>query len=300
MGELSIRNLIDRVERGEIRIPAFQRGFVWDAERISFLMDSIHKGYPFGSVILWQTRERLKTERQLGPFQLPDPEDNFPINYVLDGQQRLTSIFGTFQTDLTPEGSEGWPTVYFDFAADVDLQESQFIILEDGLVANPKRHFPINTFFNTTEYRKATRDLSDAEVEIIDKVQSNFKEAKIPTQDIVTDNRGKVAIVFERVNRLGVELDVLQLLSAWTWSEDFDLQKKFEELAEVLAPFGFGEVGADSNLLLRCCSAIIAGDAAPSTLMNMNGAEVRERFDEISNGIQGAIDFVKQIGRAHV
>lgn len=294
MGELSIRNLIDRVERGEIRIPAFQRGFVWDAERISFLMDSIHKGYPFGSVILWQTRERLKTERQLGPFQLPDPEDNFPINYVLDGQQRLTSIFGTFQTDLTPEGSEGWPTVYFDFAADVDLQESQFIILEDGLAANPKRHFPINTFFNTTEYRKATRDLSDAEVEIIDKVQSNFKEAKIPTQDIVTDNRGKVAIVFERVNRLGVELDVLQLLSAWTWSEDFDLQKKFEELAEVLAPFGFGEVGADSNLLLRCCSAIIAGDAAPSTLMNMNGAEVRERFDEISNGIQGAIDFVKQ------
>lgn len=121
MGELSIRNLIDRVERGEIRIPAFQRGFVWDAERISFLMDSIHKGYPFGSVILWQTRERLKTERQLGPFQLPDPEDNFPINYVLDGQQRLTSIFGTFQTDLTPEGSERWPTVYFDFAADVDL-----------------------------------------------------------------------------------------------------------------------------------------------------------------------------------
>ena len=86
MGELSIRNLIDRVERGEIRIPAFQRGFVWDAERISFLMDSIHKGYPFGSVILWQTRERLKTERQLGPFQLPDPRITF---------QSITSSMGS-------------------------------------------------------------------------------------------------------------------------------------------------------------------------------------------------------------
>jgi len=255
-------------------------------------MDSIYKGYPFGSAILWQTKEKLNSERRLGPFELPEPVADFPISYVLDGQQRLTSIFGTFQTELQPVEGEGWPRIYFDVTAADDLQESQFVALEDSDV-DVLRHFPIATFFDTTAYRKATKQLTDEQAEAIDSVQAIFKEAKIPTQDIVTDNRGKVAIVFERVNRLGIELDVLQLLSAWTWSEEFDLQTRFANLAEVLAPFGFGDVGDDSNLLLRCCAAVIAGDAAPNTLMSMSGTEVRDRFDEIENGIRGAIDFVR-------
>lgn len=292
MGELSIRTLVEQVQQGQIRVPAFQRGFVWDPDRIAYLMDSIYKGYPFGSAILWQTKEKLNSERRLGPFSLPEPVADFPISYVLDGQQRLTSIFGTFQTELEPDEGESWPTIFFDIGAEGDLQESQFIALEPTDV-DPARHFPIGTFFDTTAYRKATRYFTDEEAEVIDSVQAIFKEAKIPTQDIITDNRGKVAIVFERVNRLGVELDVLQLLSAWTWSEEFDLQTRFSDLAEVLAPFGFGEVGDDSNLLLRCCAAVVASDASPNTLMGMSGSEVRDRFDEIENGIRGAIDFVR-------
>ncbi|MGB3763015.1 MAG: DUF262 domain-containing protein [Ornithinimicrobium sp.] len=87
MGEVSIRSLIEQVQQGQIRVPAFQRGFVWDHDRIAFLMDSIYKGYPFGSAILWQTKEKLTSERRLGPFALPEPIADFPISYVLDGQQ---------------------------------------------------------------------------------------------------------------------------------------------------------------------------------------------------------------------
>lgn len=115
----------------------------------------------------------------------------------------------------------------------------------------------------------------------------------IPIQSLETDDRSRVALVFERVNRLGVELDVFQLLSAWTWSEDFDLQAQFEDLAEALSPFGFGAVGEDTNLLLRCCAGIVSGDPAPGAVIGLNGAEVRERFDEIENGVKGAIDFVR-------
>ena len=66
MGPLSIRQLIEQIQAGNIRIPAFQRGFVWDADRVAFLMDSIYKGYPFGTAIVWRTKKRLRTERQLG------------------------------------------------------------------------------------------------------------------------------------------------------------------------------------------------------------------------------------------
>lgn len=93
---------------------------------------------------------------------------------------------------------------------------------------------------------------------------------------------------------MGVELDTLQLLSAWTWSEDFDLQSEFTELAEELSPHGFKDVGEDSDLLLRCCSAILNGSASPASIIELNGQEVRERFREVKKGIFGAIDFLRQ------
>lgn len=293
MADLSIRRLIERVVTGEIRIPSFQRGYVWNPERVAYLMDSIYKGYPFGAVILWRTKEVLTAEGQLGPFELPEARVSFPVDYVLDGQQRLTSIFGVFQTDLTATGDDSWTNIYFDMSAPVDFQETQFFAL-DPSEADPERYFPINTFFDVTGYRAATTSLSPEQAATIDSVQAIFKEADIPTQEIITDDRAKVAIVFERVNRLGVELDVFQLLTAWTWSEDFDLQTKFEELAEELRPFGFGEVGEDSNLLLRCCAGIVAGDVSPEKLISLNGKDVRDRFDEVENGIRGAIDFVRK------
>jgi len=174
-----------------------------------------------------------------------------------------------------------------------DLQESQFLALDGGAV-DPKRHFPISTFFDVTAYRQATKHLNETQAILIDSVQAKFKEAIVPTQEIITDDRSKVAIVFERVNRLGVELDVFQLLTAWTWSEDFDLQQRFAELTEALEPHGFGDVAEDTNLLLRCCSAIVAGDASPSAFINLKGNDVRDRFDDVEHGIKGAIDFLKK------
>ena len=80
MPDLSIREVLDLVPRGQIRIPAFQRGFVWDPDMVAFLMDSIYKGYPFGSLLLWRTREQLAHERQLGPFRLPERDPDYPID----------------------------------------------------------------------------------------------------------------------------------------------------------------------------------------------------------------------------
>lgn len=42
---LSIRKIIDKISSGEIRIPSFQRGFVWEPDSIAFFMDSLYKGY---------------------------------------------------------------------------------------------------------------------------------------------------------------------------------------------------------------------------------------------------------------
>lgn len=289
-----INELISKIENGNIRIPSFQRGFVWDGERVAKLMDSIYKGYPFGTVLVWRTKTPLKSERLLGPFELPENDPDYPLDYVLDGQQRITSIFGVFQTNLAPstEFDNSIFKIYFDLEKSMDAQGSNFIFLEDEDV-DIKKHFPLKILFNSAEYRKYLKDMDDSIAEQVDSLYDRFTKARIPVQTFNTDDRATVAIVFERINRLGMKLDTLQLLSAWTWSEDFDLQEKFRELTEELSPYGFDEVGEDNDLLLRCCSAIIDNSTTPETIINLDGTIVRNSFTSIRNGILGAIDFLK-------
>lgn len=136
---ITITKLIERISSGDIRIPAFQRDFVWEPEQVAFLLDSIYKGFPIGTMILWKTDKRLETEKRLGCFELPPPKKDYPVNYVLDGQQRLTSLFSVFQTELNPV-SEEWVDVYFDMSAQEAIQESLFAAL-DPTEVDPSRHF---------------------------------------------------------------------------------------------------------------------------------------------------------------
>jgi hypothetical protein len=291
MAELTIRRILDEVKRGQIRIPTFQRSFVWDGERVAYFMDSLYKAYPVGSLLLWRTHARLKTENKLGPFSLPDPEPKMPVDYVLDGQQRITSIYGVFQTDQ-PGAEEDWSRVYFDFQAEADAQQSQFVVLNED-TPDINRYFPLRCLFDTTAYRRAAAGFGEQLAKRADSLYERFKEVQIPVLSLETEDKKSVAIVCERVNRKGVPLSTLQLLTAWTWSDDFDLQQAFADLAEDLGPFGFDELGEDDNLLLRCCSAFLTGDAGPEKLVDVTGTRVREKFEEIMNGIKGAIDFLK-------
>lgn len=289
----SIRKILDAVVSGEIRIPAFQRGFVWEMDRVAYLLDSIYKGYPFGSLLFWRTKQKLATERNLGAFTLPDPQADYPIDYVLDGQQRLTSIFTVFQTELYGEPSPDWADIYFDLSSDNNAQDSAFIAIPDAEEIDKNRFFPMNVLFDSVRYRENTSHLQQEQIAKIDKLQEKFKEVSIPVQVLKSEDRSSVAIVFERINHLGVALDTLQLLSAWTWSDDFDLLEKFKELREELSEFGFAGVGDDADLVLSCVAGILTAEPGPEKLLDLNGAEVRARFSNVENGIRGAIDFLR-------
>ncbi|WP_169732017.1 DUF262 domain-containing protein [Glycomyces arizonensis] len=291
---MNIDKVISRIRSGELRIPGFQRPFVWEPQQAALLMDSIYKGYPFGSILLWRTGTVLKTERELGGFRLPSPEKDYPIDYVLDGQQRITSLFATFQNQIAGEDEdpEVWLPIYYDFEAASDAQDPQFVALKAESV-DLDRHFPLKTFFNPVAFSRAAQKLPEARYEEIVIVQQRFVAATIPVQTFESEDRASVAIVFERVNRLGVELDMFQLLTAWTWSDEFDLQEQFHLLSEEFAEFGFDGVGADSDLMLRCAAAVLVQDPAPTALIDMNGGEVRARFEEVANALRLAIDFVR-------
>lgn len=293
MEGLSIRKIIDKINSGEIRIPSFQRGFVWEPDAISFFMDSLYKGYPIGAVLLWRTREQLVNERNLGRFHLPDPAKDYPIDYVLDGQQRLTSIFSVFQTELEPENDPNWRDIYYIIGTEKNPQEMQFLPLSNDEV-DLSKHFPLSTIFDSVKYRKATEGFNDKVKAEIDKLQEAFKEVTIPVQLMETDDKKIVAIVFERINRAGVPLDSFQLLTAWSWSTDFDLQEKIDDLSDELSGYGFSGIAEDQDLLMKCLTGYILGDTSPSAIMNLSGEQVRDHFEEISNGLKSSIDFLQR------
>lgn len=293
MPELSIRKIIEKTLSGEIRIPSFQRGFVWEPEKVAFFIDSLYKGYPIGSLLFWRTNIRLENERQLGNYSLPEPTKGYPLDYVLDGQQRITSIFSVFQTELTAVSTvSSWMDIYYILGSSVESQQSQFVPLDANNV-DAKKHFPLNCLFDSVKYRKATEHLDDQTKIEVDKLQETFKEIQIPFQLMETDDRAHVAIVFERINRTGVPLDSFQLLKAWSWSTDFDLQEQLDDLSSDLADYGYDGLTSDQDLLLKCFTGYILGSTSPGAITQLDGEHIRANFDEIKNGIKSSVDFIR-------
>ncbi len=86
---IPIGTLVDMYRRGELRLPEIQRHYVWRATRVRDLLDSLYRGYPSGSILMWETDEPVPTR----DFAIAQDSNAFAgRKLLLDGQQRLTSL----------------------------------------------------------------------------------------------------------------------------------------------------------------------------------------------------------------
>lgn len=86
---IPIATLVDMYKRGELRLPEIQRHYVWQGTRVRDLMDSLYRGYPSGSILMWETDEPVPTR----DFAIAQDTNAFAgRKLLLDGQQRLTSL----------------------------------------------------------------------------------------------------------------------------------------------------------------------------------------------------------------
>ena len=86
---IPIGTLVDMYKRGEMRLPEIQRHYVWRATRVRDLLDSLYRGYPSGSILMWETDEPIPTR----DFAIAQDSTAFAgRKLLLDGQQRLTSL----------------------------------------------------------------------------------------------------------------------------------------------------------------------------------------------------------------
>lgn len=94
---IPIGTLVDMYKRGELRLPEIQRHYVWRATRVRDLLDSLYRGYPSGSILMWETDEPVPTR----DFAIGQETTAFAgRKLLLDGQQRLTSLTAVLGGEL--------------------------------------------------------------------------------------------------------------------------------------------------------------------------------------------------------
>jgi len=285
---VKIDKLIARVADGDIKIPAFQRRFVWDQEQVIELLDSIYRDYPIGSLLLWNSDEKLKATRNICGFDIPDRPSSYPVNYVLDGQQRLSAIYAVFCKDRTRTTSDDEdPSLdIFDIHFDLDSQ----IFRAGSDLVNGNHCFPLQALLELTAFLNALKQIPEKYHDAVKALHSQFSNYEVPVVTVTKRSKAEVGTIFERVNSTGTELSTLDLLIAWTWSEDFLLKEEIAELLDTLEGKRFGKL--PDKTILQCLSAIIVKSTTTKSILNLDPEQVHGNFAKLVDSMERAIDFL--------
>jgi hypothetical protein len=277
--------LLGDVQRGNIKIPVFQRDYVWTDEQIMSLLDSIYHGYPVGSLLLWSTKERLIHDRNVGGFKLPETPEDYPVNYVLDGQQRLTTLYGVFNSNSPTLDAE--LANRFNVCFMPDTEEFAHIS-----TVGSKPAINLRLILDTTTLLPELQRFDAAQQSTIARLTERFKDYEFPVVTIKDRTNQEVCRVFQRINSSGTTLSTLELLAAWTWSEEFDLREQIDSLLERLAEKGYEAL--EKTEVLRCLTALVNDQIDPEALVDVKPSELVAGVTRLKEAMFSAIDFLEK------
>lgn len=287
-----IDDLARRILTGDILLPKFQREFVWDKSQILALLDSIARGFPIGSVLLWQSRQELRSENRIADLPINLPRPDYPVNYLLDGQQRLSAVCGSMFWRPGADPNSRWNIAY-------DLRTRKFFHLET-LDDPPPHQIRVNKLSDASAFFRhvASLDtLSSGDKDLLktnaDELFKRFKDYKIASVTLGDMLLKDVAPIFERINSTGTTLTIVDLMRAATWSPDFDLVDSIDTIREALDEKGFGNI--DRKVVLRNLSAACDGGFSVESIDMLRGhdaARLKTAADEISEAYKRAVDFL--------
>lgn len=263
--DTNLSQLLDEVNSGKTQLPEFQRDWTWDDNRIRGIIASLSQGYPMGAIMRLQygnpdIKFKYRTLKGVGQRDLT------PDFLVLDGQQRLTSIYqATFSKNpvatKTDKGKEIERYYYLSMEKCMDENEDRYdavlpvpadrkikenfdrdvkLDLSDQQKEYAQKMFPVNIVFDSNALMKwqfgymmyytgqadALKLLEDFQSEVINTIVSY----KLPVITLdKTTPREAVCKVFENVNTGGVPLTVFELVTATYATQEFDLRKDWQE-----------------------------------------------------------------------
>lgn len=263
--EPALKDVLDDIAKGSIQLPDFQRGWVWDDNHIKSLIASLSLSYPIGAVMLLEAGGVPFKPRLFEGVNLQSAPK--PKTFVLDGQQRLTSMYLALRSGQpvktrTEKGVEIRRVYFLDMAMCLDLEadrEEAVISVPESLqvtsdfgrkvdldLSTPtaqfeKRLFPVSLLFEMQGFMawesgfSARYQFSAEAMQFMQKFRNEiwlrFQQFKVPAIELTQDTpREAVCQVFEKVNTGGVTLTVFELMTA-TFAADegeFNLREDWD------------------------------------------------------------------------
>ncbi len=283
--------LISDIEKGQIKIPQFQRDFVWDLKGSAKLLDSIFKNYPIGTFIFWRTNETLRSIRNIGNLNLPEPREGEFITYVLDGQQRITSLFASLKgVKIQREGK--YETDYSKIYIDLNAREEDTIVVTDikGLLEN--------TYISIKDL--IAKDISylanTYSKEMLEKIQKYDTALTGYDFSIVEVQNAEIEIatdIFTRINVGGRSLSLFEIMVAKTYDlkSNFDLAQKFSTLHEELSGSKYETIPAAT--VLQTLSILCKKDCSRKEILKIPKNEFIDMWEPTVEAIKSAVDYFR-------
>jgi len=259
----SLQDILRDIRSGKIQLPDFQRGWIWDDNHVKSLLASIAVSYPIGAVMLLETGN---PDVRFRPRPVEGVELNLgkePEWLILDGQQRLTSLFQALflgkpvmTRDLRENPVERW--YYLDIQIALDPEADQ----EDAIISIPADRkirnfrgevikdysttaleceadlFPLPLVFDfpalmawQTEYLKDGNPQHHEDwLKLGQEIIPRFQSYQIPLIKLSKSTpKEAVCQVFEKVNTGGVSLTVFELLTATFAADDYNLREDWAQ-----------------------------------------------------------------------
>lgn len=261
-----LREVYDKLDKGIYGIPVFQRDFVWAKDKIVDFFDSIWRGYPVGSILLWKPDISIASKDIITDKVLVKKN---PSYFVLDGRQRLSSFFGCVKPNSNPK-----------FKLFFNLETEQF-----GYKEGKYPLIRVSDVYNTFTLLNKLQEILDFYKKNPTKGMELANKAKLlnsilqgyTMSEVYISNCSlkEAEIVFARVNSRGTDITHTFMLQATSFEQNGRLLTDImDEIRGDITSYGFGTM---SNEDLLNCFYKFAGkefyDSKPNDLENMDFSE---------------------------
>lgn len=294
--------LVRDVTAGKLRIPNFQRAYVWRRTQMLELLDSIRRRYPIGSLLVWETDVRISSRPNIGPIPVPKQTDGVS-SHVLDGHQRLSTLAGALMAppDDAPTQEEEDPgrwEIWYNAKNDPFFEHPR---TGDRLEA---WHFPMRKLMDTIAFlgeceriRREGEEDGDRYVRKVQELLRAFNEYKLPIVRIRNTDLTQAVDIFARLNSKGQAMSADQMVSALMYREappgepSLNLSEDIDELLRLLDGYGFG--GIDRTIVLRGLLACMNEDIYRTDwtgLADAKRGDLQERLPQIIGPATAAME----------
>ena len=275
----SLPEVVNCIRKGEWKIPRFQREFVWEKKKVIELLDSMYKEFPIGSFFLWIPPEEYSHYyKDIPELKIQQDNRRFYTHFILDGQQRLTSLYVTHQ-GLTIDGYD-----YSNICFDLDTERFNTDPRDN------ERNLSVHQILNDDQYLQIYNSLLDERKKKFMKVKDRLKNYPFPVIIIEDKNIEEACKIFERINQGGKRLSIFDLVVAVTWDKDFELKKKIDEFNKEIQD-NFGKI--DYEIFSEALSLIIKGQCTKAFQLKLTPDDVKGKWEDVRKAIGKSLQFLR-------